>query len=204
MTTLLIAIDADGVLVDYHQAYKKAWLQAFEEELIEVNPRAYWAKDRFAAKQLSMAERDKLRDAMGYDFWAQMQALPGAVQACQDLKAAGHRLVCVTALSAQYQQARAHNLRQLGFDFDDVVATGNEHAHDGASPKAETIRRLQADYFIDDYAPYFRGLEDHPVHKALATRNEQMSPNTGDVLNIVDSSHADLYAFSQWLSKVAR
>lgn len=201
MTTILIAIDADGVLVDYHQAYKMAWQQAFEEELIEANPLAYWAKDRFAAKQLSMAERDKLREAMGYEFWAQMQALPGAVQACRDLKAAGYKLVCVTALSPQYQQARSQNLSQLGFDFDDVIATGNAVASDGTSPKAATIRQLQADYFIDDYAPYFRGLENHPVHKALVTRNAQMSPNTGEVLSNVDSIHSDLFAFSQWHGK---
>lgn len=199
--TILIAIDADGVLVDYHQAYKQAWLQAFGEDLHDINPQAYWAKDRFAAKQLNLAERKQLRDAMGYDFWAQMQALPGAQQACQELKAAGHRLVCVTALHANFQQAREHNLRQLGFDFDEVVATGNEPTHNWASPKAEAIRRLQADYLIDDYAPYFRGLEASNVHKALVTREALMSPNTGDVLSLVDSSHVNLWAFSQWLSK---
>lgn len=61
--------------------------------------------------------------------------MPGAVDACHALWAAGFDLVCVTALPERHAAARQANLRQLGFPIERVIATDNVAT--GSSPKAQ-------------------------------------------------------------------
>jgi len=51
-STSIIALDADGVLLDYNAAYRFAWYRAFGElpELLDAN--AYWAIDRWNVRRL--------------------------------------------------------------------------------------------------------------------------------------------------------
>ena len=41
----IIALDADGVLLDYNRAYAGAWERAFGQRPAEADPHAYWAMD---------------------------------------------------------------------------------------------------------------------------------------------------------------
>ena len=54
----IMALDADGVMLDYNLAYARAWERHFGETLIELDPHAYWAIDRFNARHL---EGDELK-----------------------------------------------------------------------------------------------------------------------------------------------
>ena len=128
-----------------------------------------------------------------------MPAIEGAVVACQRLHDAGFDLVCVSALEAEHENARLRNLRSHGFPIERVVATGN--AAGPFSPKAEAIAALDPLAFVDDYLPYLRGMPAH-VHTALILRALNGSPNAGDEMAIVSSTHDDLGAFvDHWLSR---
>lgn len=59
----LIAIDGDGVLLDYNAAYAKAWHKAFGELPELKNPNAYWALDRWSVRHLEGSDLDLLRAA---------------------------------------------------------------------------------------------------------------------------------------------
>ena len=64
-------------------------------------------------------------------------------------------------------------------------------------PKAKALRKLNPVAFVDDYAPYFSGVEQK-IHKALLLRECNGSPNVGDNLSLVDSTHTNLLKFSKW------
>ncbi len=120
----LIALDADGVLLDYHLAYASVWERVFGERPRERDPMAYWPTDRWAVKQLEGESLKRLEAGMDELFWSSVPPIDSALEACRALHAAGHRLVCVSALPPQFGDARLRNLHKLGFPIDSVIATG--------------------------------------------------------------------------------
>ncbi|WP_342769331.1 hypothetical protein [Simplicispira hankyongi] len=98
-------------------------------------------------------------------------------------------------MEERFAAMRRRNLERLGFPIERVIATG--HGTDQGSPKAAALRSLRPVAFVDDYGPYFAGVEAG-IHKALVMRGPHGSPNTADVLRLVDSNHPDLLGFAQW------
>ena len=195
----LIALDADGVLLDFHLAYAEAWRRAFGEVPQERDAQAYWPIDRWQVEYLEGARLSHFGAHFDEQFWSTVPAIDGAVEACQRLCDAGFDLVCVSALEARFEAARLANLRALGFPIERVVATGN--AQGERSPKATAIDKLRPVAFVDDYLPYLRGIRAD-VHTALVLRAPNGSPNTGlELTTLPRSVHADLAAFTTaWLA----
>ena len=194
-----IALDADGVLLDFHLGYAGAWERCFGVRPLERDPLAYWPMDRWQVERLDADARTRFRLHFDERFWATVPAVKGALEACRRLHGAGYELVCVSALDLEYEAARLRNLRELGFPIDRVIATGN--AEGACSPKAEAIEMLRPVAFVDDYLPYLRGLPAS-VHTALVLRAPNGSPNIGPDLSLADSVHQDLEAFADyWLTR---
>lgn len=191
----IVALDADGVLLDYNLAYAAAWERAFGVYPAPRDPDAYWAIDRWQVQRLSGEALDRLRAAFDESFWSSVPAIEGAVSACEILHGAGFELVCVSALHGRYADARLRNLRALGFPIERVIATGNGVGE--RSPKARALDELRPVAFVDDYLPYLRGV-DPSVHCALVMRQPNGSPNQGEGLSMAHSQHADLAAFASW------
>jgi phosphoglycolate phosphatase-like HAD superfamily hydrolase len=199
MVRPLIALDADGVLLDFHLGYASAWQRAFGVAPAERDPLAYWPMDRWEVDRLDPARRAQFRAAFDEQFWTTVPAIAGAIEACHRLQAAGFDLVCVSALELEFEAARLRNLRELGFPIERVIATGN--AAGERSPKADAIEALQPIAFVDDYVPYMRGVPAH-VHTALITRAPNGSPNTGADMALAKSLHDDLAGFADhWLAR---
>jgi phosphoglycolate phosphatase-like HAD superfamily hydrolase len=198
MNRPILAIDADGVLVDLHMGYARAWRQAFGVSLAERDPQAYWPTDRWAVDPIDAEQRLLLRAQFERpEFWETLPAISGAVEACQRLHEAGYELVCVTALEARFQKARLNNLKALGFPIRRVMATG--HVEGERSPKADAIKALRPVAFVDDYIAYMRGIPTE-VHTALVLRAPNGSPNVGEDMKLARSVHQDLAAFADhWL-----
>lgn len=194
-----IALDADGVLLDFHLGYAGAWERCFGVRPLERDPLAYWPMDRWQVERLDTDARARFRLHFDEHFWTTVPAVHGALEACRQLHGAGYELVCVSALDLEYEAARLRNLRELGFPIERVIATGN--AEGACSPKAEAIETLRPVAFVDDYLPYLRGLPAN-VHTALVLRAPNGSPNTGPDLSLADSVHPDLAAFADyWLAR---
>lgn len=204
-----IALDADGVLLDYNLAYASAWERAFGGYPAEKDPNAYWAIDRWDVQRLEGASLDRLRACFDANFWESVPAMPGALEACQGLGAAGYQLVCVTAVADRFAAARLRNLQQLGFPIERVLATGNgkgkgegggyvgANALGRRSPKADALQALRPVAFVDDYLPYMVGVAAD-IHRALILRQPNGSPNVGVGLQTVSSVHGSLGEFARW------
>ena len=198
----LLALDADGVLLDFNLAYAYAWERTFGQPPKERDPLAYWPMDRWHVERLNASGRARFRSAFDRTFWATVPAIAGAVDACQRLHDAGFELICVSALEAEFEADRLRNLRNCGFPIERVIATGNEISE--RSPKADAIAALRPLAFVDDYLPYLRGVPAD-VHTALILRGPNGSPNTGDELVLAKSTHADLAGFADhWLARGGR
>ena len=195
-TPKIIAIDADGVLVDYNLAYASAWERAFGERPALQQPHAYWAMDRWGVATLQGEALNRFRASFDAQFWSSIPAIAGAVDACNQLCAAGYELVCVSAIKPQFTQARQANLRELGFPIARVIATSSS-AGLNWSPKAQALAQLRPAAFVDDFLPYFEGV-DASIHKALVLREQGGSPNTGPGLQAIDSTHTNLAGFADW------
>jgi hypothetical protein len=191
----VIAIDGDGVLLDYHDAYARAWERAFGETPALIDPCAYWPYERWGGERLIGRRLERLRACIDEEFWSTMRPLPGALQACKDLVAAGYGLVCVSAIEPVFHAARWRNLRLCGFPIEGLIATANLESHE--SPKAKALRELKPVAFVDDYAPYLQGIGSD-IHAALILRDQSNSPNTGEWLQLAHSTHANLPEFAQW------
>ncbi len=190
-----IALDGDGVLLDYSTAYAGAWQRAFGVLPVLQDAQAYWPMDRWGIPRLTGAALERLRSVFDEEFWSSIPAVHGAVEACHILESHGHQLVCVTALSERFAAARAKNLTDLGFPIAQVITTGNDASV--RSPKAAALAALKPVAFVDDYAPYLAGVTDN-IHKALIVRDPVGSPNTGAALEHSHSQHADLLGFARW------
>jgi len=191
----IIALDADGVLLDYNAAYRKAWEKTFGELPALRDANAYWAMDRWSVNRLTGKELEQFRASFDENFWNSIPALPNAVRACVELHEAGFELVCVSAIDSHFQAARLQNLRDCGFPIEQVVATSSNG--NGISPKAQALRALRPIAFVDDFLPYLRGIPGD-IHAALILRETNGSPNTGDDLNLAHSLHTDLDNFVLW------
>ncbi len=199
MARPLIALDADGVLLDFHLGYAGAWRRAFGTLPVERDPLAYWPIDRWQVDRLDEVGRAHFRRHFDDEFWSSVPVIDGAVAACHRLHDGGFDLVCVSALDAEFEDARLRNLRASGFPIERVVATGN--AAGARSPKADAITALRPQAFVDDYLPYFRGIPGG-VHAALVLRAPNGSPNEGDEMSIASSVHDDLGSFvDYWLAR---
>jgi phosphoglycolate phosphatase-like HAD superfamily hydrolase len=197
MNRPILALDADGVLVDLHVGYARAWERAFGVYPAERDPQAYWPMDRWDVEPVDAEQRLLLRAQFDEPLWETLPAIGGAVEACHRLHDAGYELVCVTALDARFQRARANNLKALGFPIRRVVATG--HVEGDRSPKADAIESLRPVAFVDDYIAYMRGVPRY-VHTALVLRAPNGSPNVGEELSLARSVHQDLADFADhWL-----
>ena len=190
----VIAIDADGVLLDYGAAYPRAWQRAFGSFPRERDPNAYWPLDRWEVERLTGERLEAFRRQFDETFWSSIPAMPGAIEATNVLHDAGFELVCVSALDRTHEQARLRNLRELGFPIERVIATPHT---DVGNPKAAALTELQPIAFLDDYLPYLTGLPPN-IHTALLRSHMTGSPNHGQGRDAVRSTHADLADFAKW------
>jgi len=191
----IIALDVDGVLLDFHQSYRLAWQRAFGELPELKDPLAYWPMERWHVRRLEGNGIAQFRACFDQELWSTIPALPGALEACHQLSNAGYELVCVTAVPEQFLDARIQNLRDAGFPIQSVIATSHEGAT--VSPKAEALKQLNPVAFVDDYLPFLRGLPTG-LHAALVLREPNGSPNIGDELSNAHSTHTDLADFANW------
>jgi len=184
----IIALDCDGVLLDYNEAYARCWKRAFGEKLTIKNRDAYYAYNQYDCKFTSdeqKAQFDIFKDTD--EFWSDIGLLPGVYTACHILVNEGYKLVCVTKMDNKFKDARVQNFAAYGLPISETYCEDD---------KLETLLKLNPEALVDDKDENFRGLDKTDIHCALIDRNQYDSPNGN--LNNVNSYHASLRDFVEW------
>ncbi len=191
----IIALDCDGVLLDYNKAYPKAWFNAFGEVLERKNPGMFFAYNEYDCAFKNRAQKDEFYDCQGMDFWSNMEPLDGALDACFDLVYMGYELICVTSMPDRFLQPRIKNLNHLGFPISKTFATGRDRSITTPyNPKREVLLDINPLAFVDDHADNFLDLPGSGIHLALIDRNQPDSPNK-DLMVHTNSVHNNLSDF---------
>ena len=68
MVKPIIALDADGVLLNYHVAYRNAWYKAFNQLPALKDSNAYWPIDRWEVRKLDGDELIHFRSFFNKKF----------------------------------------------------------------------------------------------------------------------------------------
>lgn len=198
MKKKVLAFDADGVMLNYNEAYPGVYQKAFGKLLELVRPDAYHATNAYGLTLTpGTVEHDQFFAHFGEDAWSTMPLLPGVREACWLLHDAGYEIVCVTSMPTRFQEARRANFLLHELPIDRVIATGR---YLGEHPKKAHIDELAPVAFVDDLAHNFIGIGPE-VHKALIDYGNYDSPNLGQDLTVADSKHGTLLEFAHWWLK---
>ncbi len=193
----VIALDVDGVLLDYSSAYANACERAFGMHPTEVNPHAFWPHVRWGVPWLEGEQLEQFRAQFDEAFWSTLPAVAGAVEACHRLVDAGYELIAVTAIESQWLRARLDNLQLHGFPILQVIATGGPTPGQ-PNPKANVINQIKPAVFVDDYPPYLEGIH-MDVHKVLIHPLSRDSPML-DQMGLFEATSPSLRCFvNGWL-----
>lgn len=187
----IIALDCDGVLLDYNHTYGIIYEKSFGIKPKIVNNEAYHANNYF---NLSMTDDEKkvFFSVFDKEGWKDMKALPQAIEAVDLLDALGFEIVCVTAMPHHAEKDRLFNLKNLGFKIDKVIATGS--SINGENPKKKYIEQIKPQYFADDLLHNFHNIETDTKFVLIEWKSFD-SPNHGQDFNIAHYRHDNLYNF---------
>ena len=148
----LIALDADGVLLDFHLGYAGAWRRAFGAAPRERDPLAYWPMDRWEVTRLDEPGRAHFRRHFDDHFWSTVPAIEGAVDACQRLHDAGHLLehAVVAELVIVFRGHRIRRRAEILGLLSDQGADSEAAADVDAVPVCQAAGRRRLDRAVLD------------------------------------------------------
>lgn len=190
---LVIALDADGVLLDYNRGFGAMWKEYFKQpDLVACDATAYHATRYWGVEAPERGHA--FWDHFDQHGWRTMPAMPGALEACQALAAEGHELVCVTSMPEHRAEDRLYNLQSLGFPISRVVATGSRFGCT-SNPKKEAIEALQPDWFVDDELRKLKDLDG--INLVLIDPGHSDCPNRGQSRDFVHLVVPSLTEFSE-------
>lgn len=157
MSKGIIAIDADGVMLDYNLAFKDAYEKAFSTLLSLHDEKAFHAKNMWGISDFESEQKAHFYKASdSYQIWKNMPAIKDSVDAVNKMVQLGYEVVCVTSMPPKYQEDRLYNLQTLGFKISKVIATNRVSDE---NPKKKYIEELKPLYFIDDLLKNFEGIK---------------------------------------------
>jgi hypothetical protein len=157
-----IALDCDGVILDYIECYKRLYNEFFNDNKKAVNPYSYTADIHLGIDWTHREkEQSAFYDYFGQNGWTSMKPISGAVEATKKIKEAGYKIVIVTSIPFDKANARHDNLLKEGVSFDDVIACGSHSTANGSNIKKPYLDKLAPQYFADDLLQNFSGVSDN-------------------------------------------
>lgn len=190
---MLIALDVDGVLLDYNTQFARLVERALDRPLRLIDPEAHHFANAYGIT-LSREDKQKVYALFDQEGWLTMPPMAQAVDAAQRLHADGHRLFCVSSMPPRFAEHRAQNLVNLGIPIDGVIGSDRDEAREGHNPKAEHLIALAPDVFVDDQLRNFLDLPAS-ICKVWIDRGTHDSPNNGMDPSLADHRFPSLFAF---------
>ena len=147
----VIALDVDGVLLDFMPAFEKAAEEVFGRKM-DIHKDEYKMDYYHLSKRINTSE-EEVAKVLNYmietGVYANLKPLPGAIEAVKAIQEAGFKIAIVTALPEAAKESRLLNLKNyLGLVPDEIHCVGM-----GMS-KGDKLREINPDVFIDDRIDY--------------------------------------------------
>ncbi|CAF0950476.1 unnamed protein product [Adineta steineri] len=176
----IIALDCDGVLLDYQKQYAQIYEKTFGKQLTVVSPKSYLAETTYGVK-LNDEEEVQFKEKWNTHGWRTMPMEDGSLEACHLLHEAGYELVCVTAMSDRFIEHRLENFRLHGYPIDRIISTGGSGRHNHHNnPKREIIEELHPVVFVDDLRRNFKDIQGVHTKFVFIDRDIHDDPNRND------------------------
>lgn len=159
-----IAVDCDGVILDFDQVFPLIGEHALGRPLPRLN-RIYELDVRYGLTpdDLGRVFQAYLTHPQG---WQGLPLIDGAASVLRALRALGHPLHVVTGIDPALSDLRVANLAAHGIEIDDIHCVGM-----GRQSKRDVIARLDPGMFFDDRLHL---LEEVPAvpHRVWIDRND--------------------------------
>lgn len=194
---MLIVLDADGVLVDYNEQMAKIAGKILKKTLNKV-AHAHHFKNAYDVS-FTKEEKNMVYKLFETEGWSAMPPVPGAVEGTQQLKSLGHTLVCLSSMPNRFVPDRLHNLQSHGMPIDKVIGSGRDNKSPHINPKAEHLRALNPQIFVDDQLRNFQDIPD-TICRVWINNNFQDCPNQGVDRGLADFTFSSLQDFAQALA----
>ena len=187
-----IVLDADGVLLDYNERMARIYEKALGRTLSVVKESHHFT----TMYGVTFTPEDKKAVFALFDTegWTNMPAIKGSVEATQALHNAGHELVCLSSMPAQFVEARTSNFKTLGIPLERVIGSGRDDQD--TNPKAAHLIELQPDIFVDDQLRNFKDVPDS-ICKVWIDNKYHDSPDVGLDTSVADFRFHSLKEFSE-------
>jgi phosphoglycolate phosphatase-like HAD superfamily hydrolase len=197
MTERIVAVDGDGVVVDYRQAYPAVWRAAFGGDLKLVRPDAYHAHTAYGITWESAAQEAHFFKYFDEEAWSNMPLMDGVEEGCELLVEADWKLVCVSSMNPAFEAARKRNFERYKLPISEVYAVKR---HGTGNPKKEVLERIRAKALADDLKDNFEGLSSD-IHRAFINYRRFDCPSLNSAL-VADSEHGSFLDFARyWAGK---
>ncbi|CAF1492790.1 unnamed protein product, partial [Adineta steineri] len=189
----IIALDCDGVLLDYHATFAQIYEQTFGKKLTVVSPKAHYAERKYNVN-FNDDEKEEFKQVWNEYGWRRMPMHDGALEACLLLHEAGYELICVTAMSSSFIEHRLENFRLHGFPIDKIISSGYDKDNFNNNPKRKIIEDLNPVVFVDDLRRNFNNIQH--VHTKLIFIDHQREDDPNQHDNIYyDAKYGSLLEF---------
>ncbi|CAF3312395.1 unnamed protein product [Rotaria socialis] len=189
----IIALDCDGVLLDYHATFAQIYEKAFGKQLTCVSPKSYYSSTAYDVT-FTPEEQNRFNEVWDAEGWRTMPMLDGALQACNLLHEAGYELICVTAMPACFSDHRLENFLSHGFPINRVISTGYDKENPQNNPKKKIIEALHPVAFVDDLRRNFKDIQG--VHTKFVFIDNEYHDDPNQYDNIYyDVKYPTLLAF---------
>lgn len=141
----LIVSDVDGVVLDFYKGAARVLQDMFNRDMPVVDNRPA-TRYRYG---LTMEQYQQMREVMltHPHGWANLPTLPGAVEAIEQLNAAGHEVVFLSSCGQKLYDLRRQNLDAIGLGQCRLICVEDHQPNS----KGEILNQLSPKAFIDDH-----------------------------------------------------
>lgn len=149
-----IALDVDGVLLDFFPAFDAAASIVLNREVVAKKDEfgmEYYDFERRLGEPIEIA-RSILAYMQAAGIYGALEPFQGAAEAVRRIQEAGFQTFVVTAIPEKAKEMRLLNLKnKLDFEPDGIFCVGMGES------KSDVIRNLSPDVYIDDRTDYLAG-----------------------------------------------
>jgi len=179
MRNPIVAVDLDGVLLDFEKAFRQCAEWTLRRSIPEPCD-DYALSDRFG---LSVRETAKVWDAFHRGNWWERVPLYGdAWDVIEELEGLGCSLWAITNVDSQHLNARAVSLQGM-IPSGRIITLGHEAA---PAQRANVLRDLRATAFLDDRSDNTNAAVLHVPTTVLLDRGYRGMPEPVHGVTVID------------------